>query len=666
MTVDCIEAIGDSSDIFRDWDDLFETVTWNAHEITVHQIDPFASKAFSILQTLHEENKAQSLVHRVDLIEDDTDEESAFEFAPPCPFDHELILASLEQLESNSLQCGFLKKVCHAVKKAAKKTARVFKKAVDVIAHGTKKAAGKVADFVKNHKKETLIAAAVIVAIAGAFIISGALGGVATTRGTTPTRKKENEEDNNSPSSSPPLDPPLLPDWISDLLKSTVSDFSPDKLSEASLDIAKKEAHDAWDLFNRLKTDTENSLASLKEFQSELNPSSQALETILNSVLQDPQKYQNFKNLTASQSWMDIIKAGHEKIDQAFATLSSRNQTPINSSPNFFQKIQLGLEIIGRSMIEPELLDPNSPLDHYFNEQKKDVAIEKHDQTIVEFFKNIEEKLKNEPEQLLDLTKADISTSQDSSKIPKVLKMNLPLPLGTAISSSSIEKSKYFKIEGTTPAGTLITFINGMGNVFENAESNAKHLQKLCPSKPCIEGIYNPTNGAPIDLLEIFTLNYRGYSPNTQDLLIQKWCEFHEQNKDKSDAKILHFCHSQGAIHTKNALMHLPEEIRNRVIVVAIAPAVVVPRGLCHASFNYASKNDIVPKGELLALLWQANNIGEKELEEFLINAESAQHELTWLEPDEKAIGLDHSFQSPTFDRVIKAQVEKYYNGKYQ
>jgi isopentenyl phosphate kinase len=73
----------------------------------------------------------------------------------------------------------------------------------------------------------------------------------------------------------------------------------------------------------------------------------------------------------------------------------------------------------------------------------------------------------------------------------------------------------------------------------------------------------------------------------TSDLLIQKWSEFHHRNADQPSAKILHFCHSQGTLHTKNALLRLPKEIRDRVIVVAIAPAAVVPKKLCHESFNF-------------------------------------------------------------------------------
>ena len=73
---------------------------------------------------------------------------------------------------------------------------------------------------------------------------------------------------------------------------------------------------------------------------------------------------------------------------------------------------------------------------------------------------------------------------------------------------------------------------------------------------------------------------------------------FHEEHRDDLDAKYLQLCHSQGAIHVKNALLESAKEIQNRVIVVAISPACDYFKSLCFDSFNYASNRDVIPLGE--------------------------------------------------------------------
>jgi hypothetical protein len=554
--------------------------------------------------------------------------------------------------------------------------AKVQKKAgdpmSDVCLHKTKKAANKVADFVKDHKKETLIATAVLAAIAGAFIISGALGGGAAATGGV-TKKRE---DDKAPS-SPPSDPPPLPDWVNDLFKSTSPDFSLDSVSEASLTNAKREAHDAWELFNHLKSETENDLASLKEFEPQFNLSSQAVNTILNAILHDAQKFESSKNFITSQSWEGIMKAGHAKIDQAFTTLSMYNKSaavlslPQKTSSSFIEKIQLGLEIICRGMIEPELLDLNSPLELFIKnemDQKTNITFENSNQTIIGFLENIKDALRNDKNSfgnsiLVPFQKQSLILPNDSMSISKICELDCPLSFGAVISST---QSRYFKTDGITEDGMLITFINGMMNTYEDAVSNAEYIRALCPGNPCIEGIYNHSSGPVSAILETIMLNYKGYSPFTKNLLIEKWTEFHEKNINQPDAKVLHFCHSQGSIHTKNALMQLSQEIQKRIIVVAIAPAKIISKKMCCDSFNYASEKDIVYLGDILTSYWNAYNEGDIEREKMLIVASKMHSELILLKPHEGAIGLDHEFQSLTFVERIKLHLENYIRGDYQ
>ena len=88
------------------------------------------------------------------------------------------------------------------------------------------------------------------------------------------------------------------------------------------------------------------------------------------------------------------------------------------------------------------------------------------------------------------------------------------------------------------------------------------------------------------------------------------------------------------------------------MIVKAIAPAAVIPKALCFDSFNYASKSDIVHQGEDLAA-YIAGGFDESGTDrlEFMKNVAKNKEELILLEPHKEAEGLDHGFQSLTFEK---------------
>ena len=226
------------------------------------------------------------------------------------------------------------------------------------------------------------------------------------------------------------------------------------------------------------------------------------------------------------------------------------------------------------------------------------------------------------------------------------------------------KRSRRFETPGTKKPHCAIGGINGINNTFDDSNSHAAYLSKLA-DKQSISWVHNQSHGALVDLAEVFTANYLGFSPNTGKLLTEAWQEFHEQNRDHPHAKFLQFCHSQGAIHVRNALAHAPKEIRARVIVVAIAPAVVVSRELCYNSYNYASKKDIVHYGELAFL--GALDSNETGTSAGMKCAMKEREELICLEPHPEATGIDHEFQSPTYRPYIERHIEihKKNGGKY-
>lgn len=215
-----------------------------------------------------------------------------------------------------------------------------------------------------------------------------------------------------------------------------------------------------------------------------------------------------------------------------------------------------------------------------------------------------------------------------------------------------------------SPSCCRIGGINGMKTSPGETQRHTEYIKSFAPDKQ-IDWVYNRTHGPLVDLAEVFSLNYLGVSPNTAKELHQNWIAFHEVNKDNPHAKYLQFCHSQGAIHVRNALLNLPREICDRIIVVAIAPAAVVTRDLCFQSFNYVSKKDIVSYGELLhAGFLDSSECGMSKCVEMVLEARK---ELIILEPHPDATGIDHDFESLTFSPKIKDHIADYFlnNGEY-
>ena len=89
-------------------------------------------------------------------------------------------------------------------------------------------------------------------------------------------------------------------------------------------------------------------------------------------------------------------------------------------------------------------------------------------------------------------------------------------------------------------------------------------------------------------------LNYIATEPVRQ--LHKMWNSFFE--KSSANAKFLMICHSQGAIHVRNALLDYPPELRERILVVAIAPAAYIYKETCAKVIHYRAEwwRDFVPR----------------------------------------------------------------------
>ena len=99
-----------------------------------------------------------------------------------------------------------------------------------------------------------------------------------------------------------------------------------------------------------------------------------------------------------------------------------------------------------------------------------------------------------------------------------------------------------------------------------------------------IYGVYNPSKGLMKGLTGCFLELYSFCLSAPVKKLHEKWSQFFAQATP--DEIYLQFCHSQGAIQVRNALLYFSPQLRKRIMVVAVAPAAYIPDEICYRAFQ--------------------------------------------------------------------------------
>jgi len=202
-------------------------------------------------------------------------------------------------------------------------------------------------------------------------------------------------------------------------------------------------------------------------------------------------------------------------------------------------------------------------------------------------------------------------------------------------------KANYNRLD--LPTHRAIFFINGMNNNMEGFMGHLLHISDLSGGYN-ITGTYNATHGLLVDGTECAMGLFYGTRTTPVAHIHKMWDGFFDQAP--VDALALHFCTSQGTILTKLALKDYPEERRNRLRVIGVAPADYIPRTLCHSVRHYVTDHwyrDPIPR---------INFIGRRRCIDTI----------QYLPSHPEADRLDHSFSSRTFERVIQDEITDYYD----
>jgi len=137
-----------------------------------------------------------------------------------------------------------------------------------------------------------------------------------------------------------------------------------------------------------------------------------------------------------------------------------------------------------------------------------------------------------------------------------------------------------------------IGYHNGMATTLEEAKSNALQLSDHSAQGYNIHGTYGATVDFSKDLASAI-LGQGGITTPPVLLLLDEWQNFIEQNEWE---RYLQVCNSRGTIEVHNALQLLPKEIQQRIIVIAVAPACLIPQELAYKVINLVVSSDSISK----------------------------------------------------------------------
>ncbi len=137
-----------------------------------------------------------------------------------------------------------------------------------------------------------------------------------------------------------------------------------------------------------------------------------------------------------------------------------------------------------------------------------------------------------------------------------------------------------------------ISYVNGVATPLDQAKWDAYRLSdNVCQNKQ-IHGIYNPSHGYWKDLRNTPSIQ-SGTFYKVSSLLIKQWDTFFNRNPDTT--RYLQICFSQGVAVVDAALKQLPEKMRKRICIIAIAPATFIPNESGCQAIHFAKKKDMVP-----------------------------------------------------------------------
>ena len=136
----------------------------------------------------------------------------------------------------------------------------------------------------------------------------------------------------------------------------------------------------------------------------------------------------------------------------------------------------------------------------------------------------------------------------------------------------------------------MVGFLNGVGNGYNDCLESSTHLGILLNHNVMIT--HSGTFGPFYDYERYLCARF-GFTCEITTKIHESWNRYFDKNPD---GYIFWVCHSRGAVDTANALATFSEELRQRIVVVAVAPGGLIDPNLCHSVVHLIASEDLVPR----------------------------------------------------------------------
>ncbi len=241
------------------------------------------------------------------------------------------------------------------------------------------------------------------------------------------------------------------------------------------------------------------------------------------------------------------------------------------------------------------------------------------DNFITKFFKNIGNMISGQP--------CDFSNIKST-----------PYSLNKARNSQTNERYNYAE-----DPKMKTMYVNGILNSFTDFLDGLTFLGGM--SGLNVHGIYNSSFGLGSDLFCYFSGLLFGINYDPCRLMQSEWDEFFKNNPE--DGMIHVICHSRGCVYVRNALRTYPPELRDRIVVTAVAPGAYIDRHLCRDVQHYVS-TDIVPWLDIA---------GRFRCRDTIVNLKPAPTTSVW---------KVHGFTDDTYKDWIDRRIQRFNNGGFK
>lgn len=226
------------------------------------------------------------------------------------------------------------------------------------------------------------------------------------------------------------------------------------------------------------------------------------------------------------------------------------------------------------------------------------------------------------------------------AKYGLIVKDNINLPFTI---EDFERKSKPIKLSGLPLEHGIISYINGMKNQESDHETTAQFIVDVAGGVE-MSNVYNASHNIFYDLFQSFIQLRFTASTESVQALKNNILDYFEKNG--LDKQMLLICHSQGAIITRNALMELPKEIRDRISVAAFGPAAYIDEKLCGFVQHYVNSWDWLVPSLDLGGRWRCKHT---------VVRLSSKEQTLW-----SKLKMGHTIQSETYQSELRKIVDEF------